>query len=337
MVDILRKLTDAVSVTGAEEKVSAVIEELIKGCADEVYNDALGNLIAVKKSGKDNAKKIMMAAHMDEIGFMINFIEDSGFLKVAPVGGINWAAVAFNEILFQSGLRGIIVPESRTYPGEYGPAKMYIDIGAKDKADAETKVKIGDTCTIAPKVVELMNNRVAAAKLDDKIACVILIQALLETKGTTPDYDLYFVFTTQEEVGLRGARTAAQAIMPDYSIAVDVTGTGDTPEAFPMVSKVGAGAAVKIMDSSVICHKDMINLLMKTAIEEKIPYQSEILTAGGTDTAVMQSAGSGSIAGAISIPSRYIHSGVEMCSMDDVRSCVDLLKAALNKIMQGAI
>ena len=337
MVDILRKLTDAVSVTGAEEKVSAVIEELIKGCADEVYNDALGNLIAVKKSGKDGAKKIMMAAHMDEIGFMINFIEDSGFLKVAPVGGINWTAVAFNEILFQSGLRGVIVPESRTYPNEYSAAKMYIDIGAKDKADAETKVKIGDTCTIAPKVVELMNNRVAAAKLDDKIACVILIQALLEMKGIKPDYDLYFVFTTQEEVGLRGARTAAQAIMPDYSIAVDVTGTGDTPEAYPMVAKVGAGAAVKIMDSSVICHKDMINLMMKTAQEEKIPYQSEILTGGGTDTAVMQSAGAGSIAGAISIPSRYIHSGVEMCSMDDVRASVDLLKATLNKIMQGAI
>ena len=337
MVDILRKLTNAVSVSGAEEDIADVIRELIKDCADEIKSDALGNLTAVKKSGKADAKKIMMAAHMDEIGFMINFIEDSGFLKVAPVGGINWAAVSFNEILFRSGLKGVIVPEGRTYPGEYSAAKMYIDIGAKDKADAETKVKIGDTCTIMPKVVELMNNRVAAAKLDDKIACVVLIQALLEMKDVKPDYDLYFVFTVQEEVGLRGARVAAQAIMPDYAIAVDVTGAGDTPECFPMAAKVGGGAAVKIMDSSVICHKDMINLFMKTAQEKNIPYQSEILTGGGTDTAAMQAAGSGSIAGALSVSSRYIHSGVEMCSMDDVRACVDLLKAALDKIMQGAI
>ena len=337
MVDILRKLTDAVSVSGAEEDVSDVIREIIKDCADEIKNDALGNLIAVKKSGKADAKKIMMAAHMDEIGFMVTFIEDSGFIKVAQVGGINWTAVAYGEILFRNGLRGVIVPEGKTWPNEYNGTKMYIDIGAKNKADAETKVKIGDTCTIAPKVVELMNNRVAAAKLDNKIACVVLIQALLELKDVKPDYDLYFVFTSQEEVGLRGARTSSQAIMPDYSIAVDVTGTGDTPECYPMASKIGAGAAIKIMDSSVICHKDMVNLLMKTAVEKNIAYQSEILTFGGTDTAVMQSAGSGSIAGAISIASRYIHSGVEMCSMDDVRACVDLLKAALDKIMQRAI
>lgn len=337
MVDILKKLTNAVSVSGAEEDVSNVIRELIKDCADEIKNDALGNLIAVKKSGKADAKKIMMAAHMDEIGFMVNFIEDSGFIKTAPVGGINWTAVAYGEVLFRSGLKGVIVPEGKTWPNEYNSAKMYIDIGAKDKADAETKVKIGDTCTIAPKVVELMNNRIAAAKLDDKIACVVLIQALLEMKNVKPAHDLYFVFTVQEEVGLRGARTAAQGIMPDYSIAVDVTGTGDTPECYPMASKVGSGAAIKIMDSSVICHKDMVNLMMKTAAEKNIAYQSEILTGGGTDTAVMQSAGLGNIAGAISIPSRYIHSGVELCSMDDVRACVDLLKASLDKIMQGAI
>ena len=337
MVDILRKLTDAVSVSGAEEDVSNVIRELIKGCADEIENDTLGSLIAVKKSGKTGAKKIMMAAHMDEIGFMVTFIEDSGFLKVAPVGGINWAAAAYGEILFKSGLRGIIVPEGKTSPNEYSSAKIYIDIGAKDKADAETKVKIGDACTVAPKVIELMNNRIAASKLDNKIACAVLIQALLEMKDVKPGCDLYFVFTAQEEVGLRGARTAAQAIMPDYSIAVDVTGTGDTPECTPMASKLGAGAAVKIMDSSVICHKDMVNLLMKTAHEKNIAYQSEILVGGGTDTAVMQSAGSGSIAGAISIPSRYIHSGVEMCSMDDARACVDLLRAALDKIAQGEI
>jgi endoglucanase len=162
---------------------------------------------------------------------------------------------------------------------------------------------------------------------------VVLIQALLNLKDTKLKNDLYFVFTTQEEVGIRGAKTSSYAIMPDYAIAVDVTGTGDTPEASPMVCKVGGGAAIKIMDSSVICHREMINLMMKTAEKNKIPYQSEILLAGGTDTANMQTAGAGSIAGAISIASRYIHSGVEMCDMKDVKACVDLLVETLKAII----
>lgn len=334
MVNILEKLVNAVSVSGAEEEAANVIRELIADCADEIKTDALGNLIAVKKSGKTDAKKIMLAAHMDEIGYIVTFIEDNGFIKVNPVGGIHWTAVAYGEILFQNGIRGILVPENKVSPNEYRSDKFYIDIGAKDKTDAETKVQIGDTCTLAPKIIKLMNNRIAAAKLDNKIACAVLIRVLLDMKekniiSDILHNDLFFVFTAQEEVGLRGARTAAQYIMPDYSIALDVTGTGDTPESYPMSTKIDGGAAVKLMDSSVICHKDMINLLMKTAKENNIKYQSEILIAGGTDTAVMQSAGAGSIAGALSIPTRYIHSGVELCSMDDVQACVDLLYAVL--------
>ncbi|MCL2771771.1 MAG: M20/M25/M40 family metallo-hydrolase [Oscillospiraceae bacterium] len=334
MIDILKKLVNAVSVSGAEEAVSDEIRELIAGCSDEIKSDALGNLIAVKKSseGNVNAKKIMTAAHMDEIGFIVTFIEDSGFIRVSRVGGINWISAAYGEILFKNGLHGVIVPEGNVKPNEYDASKMYIDIGAKDKADAEIKVKIGDTCTIAPKIITLMNNRIAAAKLDNKISCAVLIQTLLNMKNTKLESDLYFVFTAQEEVGLRGARTAAQFIMPDYSIAVDVTRTGDTPECLPMATKIGDGAAIKLMDSSVICHKDMVNLLMQTAKENNIKYQSEILAAGGTDTAVMQSAGAGSIAGAISVPTRYMHSGAELCSMDDVQACVDLLGKVLKKI-----
>ena len=332
MLNILKTLINAVSVSGAEEDISEAIKSMIEGCCDEVYNDTLGNLIAVKKSGKPDAKKIMMAAHMDEIGFMVTFIEDNGFIRIAPVGGINWIAAAYGEILFKNGLRGVLVPENKVGANEYGTAKMYIDIGAKNKTEAAKKVKIGDTCTLAPKLIKLMGNRIAATKLDDKIACVILIQALLNLKNTKAENDLYFVFTTQEEVGIRGAKTSTYAIMPDYAIAVDVTGTGDTPEANPMICKLGEGAAIKIMDGSVICHREMVNLMMKTAEAKKIPYQSEILLYGGTDTANMQSAGSGCIAGAISIPSRYIHSGVEMCDMKDVQSCVDLLIATLEAI-----
>ena len=332
MLNILKTLINAVSVSGAEEDVSEAIKSMITDCCDEVYNDALGNLIAVKKSGNFDAKKIMMAAHMDEIGFMVTFIEDNGFVRVAPVGGINWVAVAYGEILFRNGLRGILVPENKVSSSEYNTTKMYVDIGAKNKADALKKIKVGDTCTLAPKLIKLMGNRIAVTKLDNKIACVVLIQALLDLKNIKVKNDLYFVFTTQEEVGLRGARTSSQAIMPDYAIAVDVTGTGDTPEANPMVCKLGGGAAIKIMDSSVICHREMINLMMKTAESKKIAHQSEILLGGGTDTANMQAAGAGSIAGAISIPSRYIHSGVESCDMKDVQACVDLLKETIKAI-----
>jgi len=332
MLNILKNLINAVSVSGAEEDVSEVIKSMIADCCDEVYNDALGNLIAVKKSGNPNAKKVMMAAHMDEIGFMVTFIEDSGAVRVAPVGGINWIAVAYGEILFRNGLRGVLVPENKVGAHEYGYTKMYIDIGAKNKAEAEKKVKVGDTCTLAPNLIKLLGNRIAVTKLDDKIACVVLIQALLNMKNMKSDKDLYFVFTSQEEVGLRGAKTSTYSIMPDYAIAVDVTGTGDTPESNPMACKLGGGAAIKIMDSSVICHREMINLMMKTAEAKKIPHQSEILLGGGTDTANMQSTGTGSIAGAISIPSRYIHSGVEMCDMKDVKACVDLLVETIKAI-----
>ena len=332
MLDILKKLVNTVSVSGNEAEISNVIRKMTENFADEIKSDALGNLIVIKKSKKSDAKKIMIAAHMDEIGFIVTFIEDSGFIKVSPVGGIDWTAIAFCEVLFANGIKGVIAPEEKVKPNDFKSDKFYIDIGAKDKSDAEKKVKVGDVCTIAPKIAQLFNNRIAASKLDDKIACVVLIQVLAELKDITPENDLYFVFTVQEEVGLRGARTAAQFIMPDYSVAVDVTDTGDTPECTPMSSKLGGGAAIKLMDRSVICHKDMINLLMKTAQENNIKYQSEIMVAGGTDTAVMQSAGAGSIAGAISIPSRYIHTGVEICDMDDVQSCVDLLRETLKKI-----
>ena len=334
ILDILEKLVNTVSVSGNEEKISGVIRELIQtgNYADEIKNDVLGNLIVLKKSGEINSEKVMLAAHMDEIGFIATFIEDSGYIKISPVGGIDWKAVAYGEVLFSNGIRGIIAPEEKVKPNDYKSDKFYIDIGAHDKAGAEKKIKVGDVCTLAPKIIKLSDGRIAASKLDNKIACAVLICVLAGLKDIKINKDLYFVFTVQEELGLRGAKTAAQSIMPDYALAVDVTDTGDVPECAPMASKLGGGASIKLMDRSVICHKDMINLLMKTAKENNIKYQSEIMTAGGTDTAAMQSAGAGSIAGAVSIPARYIHTGVEMCDMNDVRACIDLLTETLKKI-----
>jgi len=332
VLNILKELTKTVSVSGDEENISDTIRKAAEPYADEIYGDALGNLIALKKSGRSGAKKAMVAAHMDEIGFIAIFIDDDGFVKISPVGGIDWTAAAYGEVLFKNGLSGVIVPEGKTKPGDFKAEKFYVDIGATCKADAASKIKIGDACTLAPKIIKLSNGRIAASKLDDKIACAALIRVLMDMKGAGHGCDLYFVFTAQEEVGLRGARTAAQGIMPDYSIAVDVTDTGDTPECAPMAIKLGGGAAIKLMDRSAICHREMVNLLMKTAKENNIAYQSEIMDAGGTDTAAMQSAGAGSIAGAISIPTRYIHTGVEMCDMGDAEACAKLLGGILKKL-----
>ena len=332
ILNILKKLTETVSVSGDENKIADTIRKMTKEYADEASVDALGNLIVTKKSKKSGAKKVMVAAHMDEIGFVATFVADSGFVKVSPVGGIDWTAAAYGEVLFSNGVRGLVVPEDKVKPNDFKADKFYIDIGAKDKEDAQSKIKVGDTCTLAPRLVKLLNNRIAASKLDDKIACAILVHTLMQMKDVPHNGELYFAFTAQEEVGLRGARTAAQSIMPDYAIAVDVTDTGDTPECTPMAIKLGGGAAIKLMDRSAICHREMVNLLMKTAKERGIAYQSEIMVAGGTDTAAMQSAGLGSIAGAISVPTRYIHTGVEMCDMGDVQSCADLLGEVLKKL-----
>ena len=263
---------------------------------------------------------------MDEIGFIVNFIEDNGLIRIAPIGGINFVASSFSKMVSENGVLGVLVPNSRTKAEEFAPDKMFIDIGAASKAQAERKVRIGDAFMGAPELYKLSGKRVAGRPIDDRVGCLVLLAIAENLAKTELDADIYYVFSVQEEVGCRGSMTATYKIAPTESICVDVTGTGDTPNSAPMACVLGKGAAIKIKDRSVICHEEVVKTLDAIARENKIPVQKEILIAGGTDTSSMQMIGNGSMAGAVSIPTRYIHSNVESCDMGDVEASISLIE-----------
>ena len=329
MLDLVKKIVKAPAISGREDAVAAVICAQMTPLCDEVYRDKLGNLIAVKRGSAPNGerRRVMLAAHMDEIGFFVTFIEENGFIRLTPIGGINFVAAAYTTVVFGNGVKGVLVPEAGTAAGALTFDKFYVDIGAGNKKEAERRVKIGDFFVVAPTVTRLTGKRIAGRPMDDRIGCVTLIE--IARRVTAPRDDLYYVFTVQEEVGCRGAKTVAFAIMPDVAIAYDVTGTGDAQGAKPMAVKLGGGAAIKLKDSSVLCNTELVAALKRTAEAKKIPHQLEILSSGGTDTSSMQMAGSGCVAGALSVPTRYIHSGVEMIDLGDVEACVALTVAYL--------
>lgn len=318
----LKELVKPTAVSGRENSISAVIEKLMAPYCDEIKKDAMGNLFAIKKGCSKSPKKLMFAAHMDEIGFMVNFIEESGRVRFATIGGINFTAAAYSEIVFENGTRGVLVPEADCKAADMTADRCYVDIGASNRKEAMRRVKTGDTFALVGKVSRLAGSRVFGRPLDNRIGCAVLIEAAKNMKK--PENDVYFVFTSQEEVGLRGARCAAFGIMPDYALAVDVCTAGDVPGVKNMPSVLGGGAAIKLKDASVICDGELVKLLKETAEENKIKYQYEILVAGGTDTAAMQTAGAGCPAGCISIPTRYIHSGVELIDMKDAEAASSL-------------
>lgn len=331
----MKTLINTPSVSGKERAVGEIIKNKIAAKADSVYFDTLGNLIAYKKGSASNAKKLMFAGHMDEIGFMAIHIEDNGFIRAAQIGGINWHAAAYTPILFDNGIKGILVPEANIGANEWGSGKFVIDIGAADKKDAEKKIKIGDTAVYEPRLERLLHRRVSGHPMDDKIGCAVMIKAFLSADDIAND--TYFVFTVQEEVGCRGSKTSAFGIMPDWAVAFDVTGTGDTQGAKPMAVKLGSGAAIKIKDASVICDNKAVELLKNLAKTNKIKYQMEILESGGTDTSSMQVSGSGALSCCISIPTRYIHTGVETIDLDDADSCAALTAALLSYDLNNSI
>lgn len=324
MLNLIKKITKCPAISGREKAVAEVIRSEIEPFVDKVYYDALGNLIAFKSGSLPDGerKKFMFAGHMDEIGFIVTFIEDNGFVRFTTVGGIGFSSAAYTHVVFENGVRGVLVPEENVSANEFRADKFVVDLGTKTKKESERKIKVGDYFVVVPDVVKLAGTRLAGRPFDDRIGCVVMIETAKRVPN--PIHDAYYVFTVQEEVGCRGSRTAAFAIMPDFAVAYDVTRTGDSQSAKPMAVKLGGGAAIKILDSSVICDVEFVETMKNIAKEKKIPYQLEILTAGGTDTSSMQAAGAGAKAGAISIPSRYIHSTVEMIDTYDVEACVQL-------------
>ena len=334
MYTVLKKLLPTTpSVSGRENYIRGVIAELMLPLCDEVTTDAMGNLICLKRGTRENASRVLLCAHMDEIGFIVTYIEKSGMLRVAPMGGISYAAAAFSEVVFENGVRGVLIPEESAPLGKTPTAdKCVIDIGAATEKEAARRVKIGDTCALIPRATRLGAHRVCGRPMDDRIGCACLVKIAEELRA--PRDDMYYVFSVQEEVGCRGARPAAFGIAPDLALVFDVTATGDAEGAKPMAVKLGAGVAVKIKDNSVICHAGLVDELLDTAKKEGIPAQCEILTFGGTDTSAIQMTGFGCRAGALSLPCRYIHSGVEMIDLRDAKAAVSLTLAYLGGMDQ---
>ena len=328
----LKTLCLVPSVSGRENGIRAKLTELITPLVDEIKVDNMGNLIALKRGKIRGGKKFMLCAHMDEIGFLVTFIEENGMLRVANVGGINFVANAFGKVVSENGVVGVLAPDSKVKAADFAPDKFYIDIGAKNRREAERRVSIGDFFVAEPCLTKLCGSRVLGRPLDDRVGCAVLLDIAERLSGEEIEDDVYFVFSVQEEVGCRGAMPATFGIAPDYSLCFDVTGTGDTPAASPMACEVGGGAAVKIKDSSVICNEEVVNALCEIAKAKKIKFQREILLYGGTDTSAMQLIGGGSKAGALSIPTRYIHSASELCDLADAEACAALAVAFIKEL-----
>lgn len=318
--DLWNEVGGAFGPSGREDAVREAIAAIAGEYIDDITTDALGNLICRKKG---SGKKVLFAAHMDSIGVVATYIDEKGFIRFSQVGGLFKGDLINIVVRFANGTRGVISYEEKTPFKDLTLDNLFIDIGAKDRADAEKQVQVGDFAVFeAPRFEQ--NGVLCGPYLDNRIGCVTLLRAM-EQVGET-DNDLYFVFTAQEEVGLRGAGAAAFAVEPDVAIAVDVTDTGDLPERkTPMAVDMGKGPAIKVMDRSVICTPAVCAALEQAAHDCGIATQREILQCGGTDTAALQKARAGVQAGAVSIPTRYIHSPSEMCAVSDVEDAAKLL------------
>lgn len=316
-VKVLDTLLSTYGPSGNEDAVRELIKSEIKDYVDELKVDALGNLIAHKKGP---GKRIMLAGHMDEIGLMVTYIDKNGFLRFTNVGGISPTISLSQRVVFKNGAVGVIGSEYLENPKELKLDKMYIDIGVNTREEAEKIVSIGDVCGyFEPPVID--DQKVISPSLDDRIGCYIMMETIKNIKDSPND--LYFVFTVQEELGLRGAKTAAYQVEPDIGIAYDVTMTGDTPKARTMALKMGEGFAIKAKDNSMISHPGLKNYLVKEAQKQDANFQIEVLEFGGTDSGAIHLSKNGVPSSVVSIPTRYIHSTCEMVSVQDVLGAID--------------
>lgn len=325
--ELLEKLTQTQGVAGYEKEVRKLIEAEAAPYADEMIVDALGNLIVVKKGkGGVQSKKIMFAAHMDEIGFMVKKIEADGRLRVCNLGW-NWAGSAYNSrVRFRNGIHGVVGCMGSIEDAKNNIGKLYIDIGATSKEDAEKYVKVGDVCGYDGPYCELVNDRICAKTLDNRIGCYQLLEALKENDGTYPN-DIYYVFCVQEELGCRGSKPAAERIQPDIGIAVDITPAHDYPCDLEGSNTVDDGIGIKFSDPSVVCDEDVVAAMVECCEDNHIQYQREVIDKGGTDASSMNLSGLGVRTGGIVVVTRYPHSQSAVASKKDIEAGVDLCTA----------
>lgn len=338
MIDValLKKICETPGAPGFEQRIRKLVLEEVRPLVDELSVDAMGNVIAFKK-GKES-KRVMVAAHMDEISFVVTHIDEDGFIRFHPLGGFDPKTLTSQRVIVHGkkdiiGVMGskpihLMRAEERGKPVPIH--EYFIDTGMPEKKVRKI-VSVGNPITRERHLIE-MGDCVNSKSIDNRVSVFILIEVLRALKGKDVPYDIYGVFTVQEEVGLRGAMAAAHAINPDFGFGLDTTIAFDVPGSnkHEQVTSLGKGAAIKILDGSTICDYRMVNYLKEIARKKKIKWQPEVLPAGGTDTAGIQRYGkNGSIAGAISIPTRHIHQVIEMAHKEDISSCIELLKQGL--------
>lgn len=336
--DFIEKLTQINGISGHESKVAEYLYQELKDFCDEVQFDHLGSIIFVKKASIDNgqAPKVMIAAHMDQIGFLITDIDDKGFAYIKPIGGW-WTTQLMTQDVC------VTTEEGKEYPGVIGhkPSKelqkkekiefddLFVDFGVKDKEElASFGIRIGDPITPVSAYKPLVNERYVATKAwDNRVGCAIIGGLLRAIKEETLSCDLYLAATVQEEVGLRGAKTAAQKINPDLCISIDIGSYGDTPgcKSYDSTVKLGEGPVIDIMDATALGNRKFIQFARQIANANKIPYQTDVMVNGGTDTGEMHKAYDGAVPLTISIPTRYGHSHNSIVHLDDLENAVKLL------------
>lgn len=323
LLDVLRPSAP----TGFEGALAELIAKRLAGAADDIRTDALGNLIVTKKAKKEGGKRLMFAAHMDQIGFIVTEADENGFLRLTTLGGINVPLSVARHVVFASGKQGVLHCETEREGKELAGTHLFADVGAATREEALAIAQIGDWAVYAPQVSEL-GNRIASPYMDDRAGVALLMEAFLQAGAC--ENEVVAVFTVQEEVGLRGATTAAYSVDPDLAIAIDVTPAGDTPKSVRLPVKLGAGPAVKVMDRSIVCHPQVRTLMEETAAKHGIPFQREVLPYGGTDSGAIHLTRGGVRSGVLSIPCRYVHSPVETIDLSDLEGGVSLLAAIMN-------
>ncbi|MEM0996318.1 MAG: M42 family metallopeptidase [Bacteroidota bacterium] len=336
-VTLLKEICETPGAPGHEERIRKVVLREVTPLVDEVRIDNMGNVIAIKKGRGE--KKAMVAAHMDEISFIVKHVDEDGFARIHTLGGFDPKTLTAQRVIVHGkrdiiGVMGskpihIMKPEER----KKAPAidDYFIDFGLPPKKVNEI-VSVGDVVTRERSLIE-MGECVNSKSIDNRVSVFILLESLREMQE--PAHDVYACFTVQEEIGIRGATVAARTIEPDFGFGLDTTIAFDLPGAsdHEMVTELGKGTAIKIMDSSVLCDTRMVRYMRQTAKNHNITWQNEILPRGGTDTSAVQRAGrNGSIAGCVSIPTRHIHSVIEMAHKEDIRGSINLLARCLEEL-----
>ncbi len=324
-MELLKELTQAWGVAGREKAVRAIIRREVEGIADECYTDALGNLIAVKYGkAHANKKKIMLAAHMDELGLQVKKITGDGRLKVAKVGWV-WTSALYNDkVIFQNGTIGVVSCDGDIEKANNNAGRLFIDIGCTSKEDAEKYVQVGDYCGFIGHYYELKNERIVSKSFDNRVGCYLLIEGLKRNRGEGPN-DVYYVFSVQEEVGCRGAQVAANRIQPDIGISIDVTPDHFFPCDLEGCNAVGEGVGVKLGDPSAMLDEYLVDEMLACCKENNIKFQRDVMDRGGTDASSMNLSGIGVRVAGISIVDRYPHSQSSVISKEDVRNAIELV------------